>query len=54
MYGKEVINSTLSSFCFFFAPESNNLQLLLAVVLGPGEIEITQSQRNVLHLGLSD
>lgn len=42
------------SFCFLFAPEGTNLEPLFAVVLGPGELEITESQRSVPHLGLSD
>lgn len=45
---------SLFPFCFLFAPEGINLEPLFAVVLGPGELEITHIQRNILHLGLSD
>lgn len=53
MCGKSVITVPFLPFCFSFVPGGTNFELLFTAV-GPGELKITQSQRSVLHVGLSD
>lgn len=54
MYGKEVIAVPFLPFCFSFVPGGTNFEPLFTAISGPGELEITQSQRSVLRVGLSD
>lgn len=54
MCGKSVITVPFLPFCFSFVPGGTNFELLFTAVSGPGELKITQSQRSVLHVGLSD